>query len=332
MAINIEDHLPVIKQAGLNTKKASNLAGVTIDKNGNVVVPGNLTISGTTFTDNEASTITSPSANALAVGPNGTTNPSLNIDASTTSAATGINIKSAAANSGVTVSVLSSQGNENLTLQAKGIAQIIIPFTNAQNGVNVQTQLFVLGGNANMLEVGSTQAHPAFNVDSSVASQVTGVNVQGQAAGTKPILSVISSDAALGLVLQALTTTNSLTINDTLAAATNPLLLGVATDVITGAVTDAFTGGLRLTPTINAATAQTVTRYNYIDVNTPTLGGVGPAAVTDAAVFRFNANAGTHKAVDAGTTKTSPGTVTQWVKINVNGTLAYIPSYSSKTS
>ncbi len=104
------------------------------------------------------------------------------------------------------------------------------------------------------------------------------------------------------------------------------------TDTIVGAVTDGYCAGNRLTPTYSAATAQTVTRHNYIDINQITLSGAGPAAVTDGCVFRFNAAAGTHKAVDSGTTKTSPGTVTQWVKINVNGTLAYIPTYSSKTS
>ena len=46
----------------------------------------------------------------------------------------------------------------------------------------------------------------------------------------------------------------------------------------------------------------------------------------------FDAAAGTHKAVDSGTTKTSPGTVSVWMKINVNGTVHYVPAYTSKTS
>src|SRR2546430_63520 len=50
-------------------------------------------------------TITSSSANALVVGPAGTTNPTLQVDASTASAATGIKIKSASAGTGVAVSV-----------------------------------------------------------------------------------------------------------------------------------------------------------------------------------------------------------------------------------
>lgn len=106
----------------------------------------------------------------------------------------------------------------------------------------------------------------------------------------------------------------------------------VQTTTLTGGVTDSYTAAMRLTPTYTAATAQTVTRHNYIDINTPTLSGAGPAAVTDAAVFRFDAAAGTHKAVDSSSTKTTPGGVDAWVKININGTIYYMPAYTSKTA
>lgn len=104
------------------------------------------------------------------------------------------------------------------------------------------------------------------------------------------------------------------------------------TRTITGAVTDGYTAGLRLSPTYSAATAQTVDRHNYIDLEDVVLSGVGPAAVTDACVMRFNAAAGTHKALASGTTKTTPGTVDAWMKHNVNGTLYYVPMYTSTTS
>ena len=110
------------------------------------------------------------------------------------------------------------------------------------------------------------------------------------------------------------------------------LLSMVQTTTLTGAVTDGYSASIRLTPTYTAATAQTVTRHNYLDINTPTLSGAGPAAVTDAAVMRFDAAAGTHKAVDSSSTKTTPGTVDAWVKININGTVYYMPAYTSKTS
>lgn len=106
----------------------------------------------------------------------------------------------------------------------------------------------------------------------------------------------------------------------------------VATATITGAVTDGYTAGLRLTPTYSAATAQTVTRHNYIDLNGPTLSGAGPAALTDACVFRFNAAAGTHKATVGASTKTTPGGWDASIKININGTIFYIPAYLSTTA
>ena len=64
--------------------------------------------------------ITSAAAAALAVGANGSTNPALQVDASTASSATGVKIKSAAAASGVAVSAISSGANENMTIDAKG--------------------------------------------------------------------------------------------------------------------------------------------------------------------------------------------------------------------
>ena len=70
--------------------------------------------------------ISSSSANALVVGPSGATSPSFNVDASTASAATGINIKSAAAGGGAAISVISSGAAENLTLDAKGTGTITI--------------------------------------------------------------------------------------------------------------------------------------------------------------------------------------------------------------
>lgn len=112
----LEKYVQVVREDGLNTNKNVNIGinGATA----NLWVSGNITTGGTL--GGGAQTITSSSANALAVGPNGTTNPTFNVDASTTSAATGLNVKSAAAGAGLAVSVLSSGSNENLTIDAKG--------------------------------------------------------------------------------------------------------------------------------------------------------------------------------------------------------------------
>lgn len=91
---------------------------------------------------------------------------------------------------------------------------------------------------------------------------------------------------------------------------------------------DDYAAGLRLDPGYTGAF--TVTRHNYIDALTPTL--AASAVVTDACLVRFDAAAGTHKAVDAATTKTTPGGVDAWVKVNVNGTVMYVPAYTSKTA
>jgi len=60
------------------------------------------------------------------VGPNGTTNPSFTVDASTASAATGLLLKANAAAGGFTVSVTSSGSNENLTINGKGTGKVLL--------------------------------------------------------------------------------------------------------------------------------------------------------------------------------------------------------------
>jgi hypothetical protein len=73
-----------------------------------------------------AVSFTGSTATSFSVGPNGATNPAFNVDASTASSATGLNIKSAAAAAGVAVSAISSGTNENLTIDAKGSGTITL--------------------------------------------------------------------------------------------------------------------------------------------------------------------------------------------------------------
>lgn len=69
--------------------------------------------------------ITSTSANALTIGLNGATNPVLQIDTSTASQAAGLKVTGGASGGGVTVSVISSGTNENMTLNTKGTGQFL---------------------------------------------------------------------------------------------------------------------------------------------------------------------------------------------------------------
>ena len=96
---------------------------------------------------------------------------------------------------------------------------------------------------------------------------------------------------------------------------------------VTGSTSDDYAAGLRMDPSYQGAF--TLTRHNYIDLQQPSLSST---TLTDACVFRFDAAAGTHKAVDSGSTKTTPGTVDAWLKVNINGTVYYVPAYTSKTS
>lgn len=77
-----------------------------------------INISGTAAT--AADTITSASANALTVGANGTANPTLNVDDSTASSVTGINIKSAATGGTTTIQATDSGANSGVSLLQKG--------------------------------------------------------------------------------------------------------------------------------------------------------------------------------------------------------------------
>lgn len=127
--------------------------------------------------------ITSTSANALAAGPAGTTNPTIQIDASTASAATGLKIKSAAAAAGVALSVISSGTNESLTIDAKGSGTILL---------NATATGAVLVGDA---------TNPAFSVVHT--TEGTGVSITSAAAASGVAIAAISSGTNENLTIDA---------------------------------------------------------------------------------------------------------------------------------
>ena len=113
------------------------------------------------------------------------------------------------------------------------------------------------------------------------------------------------------------------------AAVGNVMAILAETRPLAGAAADSYAATLSIAPTYTHGSGVTLTRHSYINIPRPVLTNV---TLTDAAVFRFTAAAGTHEAVDAGTTKSSPGTVNAWVKINISGVIYYLPAYTSKTS
>lgn len=87
---------------------------------------GTATISVSTTSATSASTtnITSAASTAFTVGPNGTTNPTFQVDASVSSEATGVKITGAAAASRAKIAVISSGTDEGLSIDAKGAGTI----------------------------------------------------------------------------------------------------------------------------------------------------------------------------------------------------------------
>lgn len=83
-------------------------------------------VSGASLAWTTTATGTSSSAAALAIGPNGATNPVIKVDASTADAATGISITGAAAAAGVAIAAISSGTDEDLTIDAKGAGAVNI--------------------------------------------------------------------------------------------------------------------------------------------------------------------------------------------------------------
>lgn len=153
-----------------------------------------------TVSSSVANTITSTSANALAVGPNGTTNPTFNVDASTASAATGLTVKGAAAAGGVALQVITSGTNEVLTIDAAAAALVKIgsvaaTATGLQVGSSTAaagTQLIVQSTNTSALVIGRLGATtPALQVDSNTATCITGIKIKAGATTTGVALSAV---------------------------------------------------------------------------------------------------------------------------------------------
>ena len=168
MALKAADYIPVLKLFSA------------------VDFPADMTIGGSSVV--ALSTVTSTSSNALTVGANGTTNPALNVDASASSAATGINIVSAAASSGVAIVVLSSTTNEQLKIDAKGSGKITLGTTSTGN-IELKRNTDISAKNiitdtstGTIIATGTTQKLGFFNA-SPVAQQSTTGTVAGFTAG-----------------------------------------------------------------------------------------------------------------------------------------------------
>jgi hypothetical protein len=97
---------------------------VDMSASSSVLLPAGTTINGSSLT--ALGTITSTSAQALAVGANGLTNPAFNVDASTGSQAAGLKVTGAVAAGTVALAAISSGAAASISLDAKGAGNIVI--------------------------------------------------------------------------------------------------------------------------------------------------------------------------------------------------------------
>jgi len=189
-------------------------------------------------------------------------------------------------------------------------------FELSANNTNSQLELMAWAGSA-------TDAYGNRAVLRSTGSSSNGVSII--ATGSGDTIKFYSSGVA-STNLAAIITNNGMAIGQQTTPATWLELEELET--LAASPADGYAAAITLDPGYTAAF--TVTRHNYFDVQDVSV--AASAVVTDACLFRFDAAIGTHKAVGAATTKTSPGTVTAWIKINIAGTVHYMPAYSSTTS
>ncbi len=119
--------------AAMTLSAALTYGGVTLSNavtgTGNMALSASPTFTGTVTTATLASgahTITSASATALVIGPNGATAPVFTVDDSTASQAAGLKITGAATAGTVAIVATDSGGNTNLSIDAKGSGTITI--------------------------------------------------------------------------------------------------------------------------------------------------------------------------------------------------------------
>ena len=264
--------IPQIKmQGGYRSALPITTTGTTTT--GNLVLtsttctlPAGTTVGGSSMSALSLGTVTSSGSGALVVGANGATNPVLNIDASVSSVKTGLNIQGEAAGSGLQVSVISSQANESMQIDAAGTGNVQIGTLNAgETGLAVGSSttvttavLNVTSSSANALTVGRQGAtNPALKVSAVAGTSVTGLVITANSATNGLALSTGSSGGNESLTLDA-KGTGTVGIN-TVGTSSGVVTLGNGTSLAGIAVNGpaAITGSLTSLEPVVAVTAST---------------------------------------------------------------------------
>jgi len=213
--------------------------------------------------------VTSAAADALAVGPNGATNPCFQVDGSTLSAATGVKVTGAAAAGGVAVAAISSGINENLKIDAKGSGTVTINGT-ATGAITLGAATGVTGAltgtstSASALTVGANGAtNPVLKINANTALVATGVEVVGAAAAAGVAVKAISSGIDENLTIDA-KGAGTVTINGT---ATGGITLNTATTAANSLKSSHATAGLGYGTGAGGTVSQATSRTTGVTIN-----------------------------------------------------------------
>lgn len=350
--------------APLTFQSGTNLTSIV---NGSVEFNGThlyVSIGGTRYQlDQQSSSPTVPliltgsNANALAVGPNGSTNPTLNVNTNTASAATGLNITGAAVAAGLAVAVTSSGTNENLTIDAKGSGTVTI--NGVATGIVILPAGTTIGGSvpltstitsssATAFQVGANGAtNPVFLINANTTSVATGISITGAAAGSAASIAVISSATNEALNINAKgsgitnigsSSTGGLALNFGGATLNSVKVFGTGLLVqSTGANSLAVGPANSTNPSFNvdASTGSAVTGFNVKSAAAG--GGVALKAISSGTNEALTLDAkgsgtisingtGTGNVILCAATAVTAGGAAQGVQIGASGPLLYVGS------
>jgi hypothetical protein len=258
------------------------LGGATIGTNA-LAVTGSVAISSTI--SSAADTITSASANAIAVGRQGATLPAFNVDASTASQTAGLNVKGAALNGTVAVSVIDTSGNTNLTINALGSGTIGIGTISTGLVTITPATTFTVVPTVGTKSPGdnTTAAASTAFVTAAVSAATTGVASIGAATGVVTLGGDLTSVTGANGSISSSWTSGDVKLTMKTTADTGWIILN------DGTIGDASSGG---TTRANADTSALFTLL-WTVCSTPTSnascavsGGLGASASADFAAHK----------------------------------------------
>lgn len=225
-------------------------------------------------------TITSASATALTIGPNGATNPMLKIDGSVASAATGWSIQGQAAGSDVVMQVTSSGTNENGRIVSKGTGNIYLD-TGASGG-----SVILRNAGSSKLQVSSS----AITASLPLAMGTNNITMTGSLAATgarvtkgwftdiestnAPTIGGTAATGSGGLVLANSPTLVTAALGSSMATTQSPgdnsTKLATTAYVATAVTSGGFTRTITSISTATAGAAAAKTDYVYLVSGTTT--------------------------------------------------------------